>query len=197
MTSTAHSSVMVIGTFRSKTGSPAFAKPTSWHERRMMVHRPARNRARAGVRHNKPMSEVSLPDPHEITSFEAYFRDPGYAPEQPLAWALSQRLDVLDALRGLFNGPHAMVRLRLWCFMELAAQPKARLSREDLNQLFHAVLPEALDTVLKRLRDLDLLVWDATPQDYHLSPLAQQVHGLLAPLTTPPAAEHDEMASLL
>jgi hypothetical protein len=144
------------------------------------------------------MTEVSLPDsPESSSSFEGYFRDPGYAPEQPLAWALSQRLTLLDALRGLFNGPQALVQLRLWCFMELAAQPKARLSRDDLNQIFHAVVPEALETVLKRLRELDLLVWDATPQDYHLSPLAQQVHGLLAPLTTPPAAEYDEMAALL
>jgi hypothetical protein len=143
------------------------------------------------------MTEVSLPDSPESSNFEGYFRDPGFAPEQPLAWAIGQRLDLLDALRGLFNGPQALVRLRLWCFMELAAQPKARLSRDDLNQLFHAVMPEALETVLKRLRELDLLVWDATPQDYHLSPLAQQVHGLLAPLTTPPAAEYDEMATLL
>lgn len=145
------------------------------------------------------MTEVSLPvpDPQESSSFEGYFRDPGFPPEQPLAWALSQKLGLLDALRGLFNGPQALVRLRLWCFLELAAQPKARLSRDDVNQLFHAVLPEALETVLKRLRELDLLVWDATPQDYHLSPLAQQVHGLLAPLTTPPAADHDDMAALL
>ena len=140
---------------------------------------------------------VSVPDQTDSSSFEGYFRDPAYAPEQPLAWALSHKLDLLDALRGLFNGPQALVRLRLWCFMELAVQPKARLSRDDLNQLFHAVMPEALETVLKRLRELGLLVWDATPQDYHLSPLAQQVHGLLAPLTTPPANDHDDMAALL
>lgn len=143
------------------------------------------------------MIEAPLPEQNESTSFEAYFRDPEFVPEQPQAWALNQRQDLLEALRGLFSGPQALVQLRLWCFMELASQPQARLSRDDVNRLFHAVLPEALDNVLKRLRDLNLLVWDATPQDYHLSPLAQQVHGLLAPLTTPPAAEHDDMAALL
>jgi hypothetical protein len=143
------------------------------------------------------MIEAPLPDNHDSTSFEGYFRDPGYAPEQPLAWALGQRLPLLDALRGLFSGPQALVQLRLWCFMELATQPQARLSREDFNRLFHALLPEALDAVLKRLRDLDLLTWDATAQDYTLSPLAQQVHGLLAPLTSPPAQEYDDMAALL
>jgi hypothetical protein len=143
------------------------------------------------------MIEAPSTDTPEHASFEAFFRDPAFAPAQPLAWALNQRQALVEALRGLFNGPQAMVQLRLWCFMELAAQPKARLSRDDVNHLFHAVLPEALDTVLKRLRDLNLLVWDATPQDYHLSPLAQQVHSLLAPLTSPPEVEHDEMAALL
>lgn len=143
------------------------------------------------------MTEAPQTEQHESTSFEGYFRDADFAPAQPLAWALGQRQELLEALRGLFNGPQAMVQLRLWCFMELAAQPQARLSRDDVNRLFHAVLPDALDTVLKRLRDINLLVWDATPQDYHLSPLAQQVHGLLAPMTTPPAAEYDDMAALL
>ena len=143
------------------------------------------------------MIEATIPDQNESHSFESYFRDPDYPPAQPLAWALSQRLDALDALRGLFSGPQALVQLRLWCFMELASQPQARLSRDDVNRLFHAVLPEALDSVLKRLRELNLLVWDATPQDYHLSPLAQQVHALLAPLTAPTTDEHDEMGALL
>lgn len=118
------------------------------------------------------MIEASLPEQNDSSSFEAFFRDPGFAPARPLAWALSQRQALIEALRGLFNGSQAMVQLRLWCFMELAAQPQARLSRDDVNRLFHAVLPEALETVLKRLRDINLLVWDPTPQDYHLSPLA-------------------------
>ena len=139
----------------------------------------------------------SSPDLSDSPSFESYFREPGLAPEQPLAWALGQRLDLIDALRGLFNGPQALVRLRLWVFMALAWQPQARFSRDDLNQLFHALLPEALDSALKRLRDIDLLAWDATAQDYHLPPLAQQVHGLLASLTSVPATEHDDMATLL
>jgi hypothetical protein len=143
-----------------------------------------------------------MPDPQqyedqESGSYEAYFRDPSLATETPLAWALQQRLDVVDAVRGLLSGAQAAARLRLWCFMELASQPQGRLVREDVNQLFHVLRPEALEMVLKRLRELGLLVWDATAQDYHLSPLAQQVHALLAPLTKESAGEDDEMASLL
>lgn len=133
---------------------------------------------------------------HEGGSFESYFRDPSSASDSPLAWAVGQRLNVLDALRGLFSGPPAVVQLRVWCFVELASVPHGRITREDLNQLFHALLPQALDNVLKRFRDAGLLVWDATSQDYALSTLARQVHGLLAPLTQA-SGDDDDLAPLL
>jgi len=136
------------------------------------------------------------PDDTESGTFEGYFRDSSFAAETPLAWALGQRLETLEALRGLFSGAQAAARLRLWAFLELASQPQGRLQREDLNQIFHVLRPEVLEMVLKRLRDLGLLVWDATAQDYHLSALAQQVHAVLAPLTRA-AGEDDEMAALL
>ena len=143
-----------------------------------------------------------MPDPTQYedqdpTPFESYFREPSLAAESPLAWALTQRVDLVDAVRGLLSGSQAAARLRLWCFLELASLPQGRLQRDDVNRLFHVLKPEALDMVLKRLRELGLLVWDATAQDYHLSPLAQQVQGLLAPLTRAAATEDDEMGALL
>lgn len=142
-------------------------------------------------------------DPHSVhpedqdpSPYESYFRDPSMAAESSLSWSLQQRVDLIDALRGLLSGNQAAVRLRLWCFMELVSQPQGRFTRDDLNRLFHILKPEPLEMALKRLRDLALLVWDATAQDYHLSPLAGQVHGLLAPLTKT-AGDDDEMASLL
>ncbi|WP_238947488.1 hypothetical protein [Vandammella animalimorsus] len=129
-------------------------------------------------------------------SFEAYFRAPALAAQAPLAWALGQRLDLLDALRSLFSGPRHVVQLRLWCFLELASTPKGRVARDDLNLLFHALQPQALENALKRLREAGLLVWDATQQDYALSDLARQVHSLLAPLTQA-ASEDDDLAGLL
>lgn len=140
-----------------------------------------------------PQPPIDDPD---TGSFESHFRDPAFAAESPLAWALAQRLEVLDALRGLLTGGQAAARLRLWVFLELAALPQGRLQREDLNQLFHGLKPDALEMALKRLRDLDLLVWDATAQNYQLSALAQQVQGLLAPLART-TSDDDEMAALL
>jgi len=143
------------------------------------------------------MHEVTpATEPAESARFEDLFRDPAFAQDSPIAFALGHKVDVVEALRGLFGGPPALARLRLWCFLTLATHPQNRLAREDLNQLFHAVLPEPLETALKRLRELGLLVWDATALDYHLSPLAHQVQALLAPLTSPPQAD-DELSGLL
>jgi hypothetical protein len=136
-------------------------------------------------------AEGLSPDLQDSASFESHFREPEQAAESAQAWALGQRISLIDALRGLFSGPQAGVQLRLWCFLELAGQPQARLNRDDLQRLFHTLLPESLETALKRLRDLGLLVWDGSTQDYHLSPLAQQLHPLLAPLASPVAANAD------
>ena len=141
------------------------------------------------------MNDGQTLDTADIVQFEDLFRDPGYSQDHPLSFALGQKQPAIDALRGLFSGGQALVKLRLWCFLELAAQPQGRLSRDDVNQLFHAVLPDALDAALKRLRDLGLLVWDATAQDYHLSPLAHQTQALLAPLAA--ASHDDELSGLL
>lgn len=135
-------------------------------------------------------------EPAESARFEDLFRDPDFPQDHPLAFALARKQDAIEALRGLFSGPAALVRLRVWCFLSLAAVPQGRLTRDDVNQLFHAVLPEALETVLKRLRDLGLLVWDGSALDYHLSTLAHQTHALLAPLTTAPQ-DDDELSGLL
>lgn len=143
------------------------------------------------------MQDSQVFEEQESGTFEGYFRDPTAATESPLAWALAQRVDAIEALRGLFSGTPAAARLRLWCFMELASQPQGRFTRDDVNRLFHMLWPEALDGVLKRLRELGLLAWDATEQDYRLPPLAQQVHGWLAPLTQASVGEEDEMATLL
>ncbi len=144
--------------------------------------------------------DLLQPDPPDSLSFEAHFRAPELAAESAQAWALVQRAPLLDALRGLLSGPQAAVQLRLWVFLELTGQPQARLNREDLQRLFHTLLPDSLDTALKRLRELGILVWDATAQDHHLSPLAAQLHPLLAPLASPVAstdAGDDEMGALL
>ncbi len=121
------------------------------------------------------------------------------AVDSPLLWQLTRQQALTQALSGLFHGPQALVQLRLWVFLTLASQGQALLSREQIDELFHALRPEALETALKRLRDVQLLEWDEAARAYQLPALAQRMAGLLAPLLAAPAEDEDggELAALL
>nr|WP_315464891.1 hypothetical protein [uncultured Rhodoferax sp.] len=128
------------------------------------------------------------------SSLADYFRDPEYVTDSVLAWQLEQHSAGLEALRALFQGPSGLVRLRVWMLLTLTSQGQAFWSREGLEQLFHAVRPEATDSVIKRLREAALLTWDDTQRHYGITPLAQHCATMLAPLVQ---AGHDELAGLL
>jgi hypothetical protein len=135
-------------------------------------------------------------EPDEGQRVEDFFRD-GAAPQEALLWWQLERHDaLLAAQRALFHGPVALVRLRVWVFLEITGLTESRLTREALNRIFHTLRDEALELVLKRLREADLLAWDAGVQTYSVTPLAQQLVGLLAPLTQGPAEDGD-LAALL
>lgn len=128
--------------------------------------------------------------------FEDYFRDGAVPIESQGLWQLSRQDAILDALRGLFHGPAPLVRLRVWVFFELMALPQSRISRDEINQRLYMLRDEALALALGRLREVGLLSWDATTQDYTLPPLAPQVMALLSPLLRS-QGEDDELAGLL
>ena len=138
---------------------------------------------------------ASLPDDPDLP-FESYFREGAAPAEALLWWQLERNEPLLNALRALCHGPAALVRLRIWVFMELLAMPASRISRDALNQHFHSLRDEALELVLKRLREANLLLWDGSQQQYGVTPLAQQLLGLLSPLVK--SAEVDaDLAALL
>ena len=127
-------------------------------------------------------------------SLADYFRDPDALLDSPLAWQLEQHTETVDALRLLFQGAPALVRLRLWMLFTLVGQGQATLTREALDALFYAVRPEALDSVLKRFREAELLSWDDSLRQYGLTALAQQLATTLSPVSQP---VEDELAGLL
>jgi len=139
---------------------------------------------------------TSLPESDDALRVEDYFRDAAVPVDALLWWQLERQEALLAAQRALFQGPAPLVKLRVWVFFELMALRESRLTREALNQAFHVLRDEALDNVLKRLREADLLAWDATAQTYAVTPLAQQLVGLLQPLTQEQAPDGD-LASLL
>ncbi|MBH9553076.1 hypothetical protein [Inhella gelatinilytica] len=132
----------------------------------------------------------------ETPQFGEYFRDGEPPAEGGLWWHLDAQAPLLEALRAIHQGPASAVRLRLWVFLTLMALPEGRWSRDQLNRHFHVLHDDALELALRRLREVDLLVWDAGDQHYSATPLAQQLLGLLAPLTAAPAPD-DELATLL
>ncbi|MBC7703721.1 MAG: hypothetical protein H7274_07255, partial [Rhodoferax sp.] len=108
---------------------------------------------------------ASLPDDPDLP-FESYFREGAAPAEALLWWQLERNEPLLNALRALCHGPAALVRLRVWVFMELLAMPASRISRDALNQHFHSLRDEGLELVLKRLREANLLLWDGSQQQY-------------------------------
>lgn len=141
-------------------------------------------------------SAVELGPEDQELRFEDYFRDGAAPTEALLWWQLERNEPLLHALRALCHGPAALVRLRVWVFMELMALPESRVARDTLNRHFHMLRDEALELVLKRLREAELLVWDGSNQLYGVTPLAARLLGLLSPMTQGPEQDAD-LASLL
>jgi len=143
----------------------------------------------------EPMASAAPED--QEPRFEEYFKE-GAAPLEALMWWQLERKDaLLAALRALCHGPAALVRLRLWVFMELMGLPESHFTRDALNRQFHVLRDEALELVLKRLRETELLAWDASSQQYAVTALAQQLVALLAPLVQEHGEEDADLAGLL
>ncbi|TDP63407.1 hypothetical protein [Roseateles toxinivorans] len=140
--------------------------------------------------------EASAADSEQDLRFEDYFREGSAPTEALLWWQLERNEPLLTALRALCHGPAALVKLRVWVFMEVMTLPSSRISREDLNRHFHQLRDEPLELVLKRLREAELLLWDAQHQLYGVTPLAQQLLGLLSPLVGAGAQDADLTALL-
>lgn len=140
--------------------------------------------------HKAGIGEQTETDP----TLADYFRDPDALLDSQLAWQLEHHTEPVNALRLLFQGAPALVRLRLWMLFTLVGQGQATLTREALDTLFYAVRPEALDSVLKRFREAALLSWDDSQRQYGLTAQAQHLATMLTPIGQP---VEDELAGLL
>ncbi|SFN80753.1 hypothetical protein SAMN05660284_02298 [Formivibrio citricus] len=104
-------------------------------------------------------------------SFLDDFFRPGFNPlELGGVASLLRARPFLDAFITLFRGGEDEVLVRLLILREIGARAEApRWSPQELQTHFAYINPVKLDTVLKRLRDNGLLVWDSDEQLYDLA----------------------------
>lgn len=108
--------------------------------------------------------------------FEEFFR-PGVEPEDlPALFPLLRSRDALSAFTALFRGSDEDVLIRLLVLREIGQRGESPLWSPQELRLHFAYLEETkLQTVLHRLRETDLLVWDPETFRYQISP-----HGRMA-----------------
>ena len=111
------------------------------------------------------------------------FFQPSFNPQDLASLAgLMRARPFLDAFITLFRGGEDEVLVRLLVLREIGARAAApRWSPQELQIHFSYINPVKLDTVLKRLRDNGLLIWDSDEQLYDL---AQTGRVALAALST-------------
>jgi len=107
---------------------------------------------------------------------EDFFR-PGIEPEDiPALFPLLRARDALSAFTALFRGADEDIIIRLLVLREVGHRGEQPLwSPQELRAHFAYLDETKLQTVLHRLRDTGLLVWDTESSQYQISP-----HGRMA-----------------
>ncbi|MGL4996319.1 MAG: hypothetical protein ACRC6G_09155, partial [Deefgea sp.] len=108
-----------------------------------------------------------MQDENDLSQFFAN----GFAPDDlPSMASLLRARHYLDAFITLFRGGDDEVLVRLLILREIGARADApRWSPQDLQSHFSYLNSIKLDTVLKRLRENGLLIWDGDEQLYAMS----------------------------
>jgi hypothetical protein len=119
--------------------------------------------------------EDDLSDQNDL-SLKSYFKS-SLTPDDVVALAPLRRAQpMLQAFTALFHGGINSVLMRLLVLRELTADVDSpSLSRADINAKLGYLEPEALETVLTRLRSTGLLVWDPSQSVYRIAPMARNV----------------------
>ena len=136
----------------------------------------------------------ALPSPPPVLSDST----PTALPQEPLAayfaagfatnlppdlLALQRAQPMLSAFTALFAPGEAAVLVRLWVLRTLAArQGDPRWRTEELDAQFAPLEAAKRNTVLSRLKEHGLLVWDALSQTWHVSVTGRMVLAALGHL---------------
>lgn len=111
----------------------------------------------------------------------AYLAPSIVADDLPGLFPLLQHQPLLAAFAALFHGSLAAAQIRLLVLREIGQRSDApRWSRREIDTHFAYLDPAKLDTVVKRLAEHNLLLWDGEDRTYRVATLG---HGALAALS--------------
>lgn len=109
------------------------------------------------------------------------FRDGVVAEDLPSVFPLLRGRALLRAFSALFHGSEAQVLLRLLVLRTLGGRAHAsEWAPQEIRDHLAFVEPTKLETVVQRLKDHDLLVYDGETQRYRVGPLGRKTLGALA-----------------
>lgn len=115
--------------------------------------------------------------------FADFFREDIVPQELPQLAGLIRSKNILHAFITLFRGGEDEVMVRLMILREIGSRAEApRWSRQELDAHFAYVNPIKLDTVLTRLRENDLLIWEQDDAQYRLSEVGRLALSALSTL---------------
>ncbi|MET0329991.1 MAG: hypothetical protein ABW154_01050 [Dyella sp.] len=116
------------------------------------------------------------------------------AEDIPAVFPLLRGRGLLRAFSALFHGGEGQVLLRLLVLRTLGARALApEWTAQDIRDQLAFVDTVKLETVVQRLKDHELLVWDGETQRYRVSPLGRKA---LAAVSTLLEFEHDDADGL-
>ena len=128
-------------------------------------------------------------------SLDQFFSGNVATSDLPALTPLLNARAMLDAFVMVFRGGEAEILIRLLVMREIGARPDApRWSPQELAQHFSYLDTVKLSTVLARLREFGLLLWDAEDRTYQLSGTARVTLSALANVLALPAGEDADLA---
>ncbi|UJB17882.1 MULTISPECIES: hypothetical protein [Lysobacter] len=114
-------------------------------------------------------------DPVTETSIQDYLRADIVAADLPDLQPLLGARELLRAFSTLFHGGEESVMVRLLVLRAIGERGQAPdWTPQELREHFAYLEPVKFDTVIGRLRDNDLLLWDNESQRYRISPAGRQ-----------------------
>ncbi len=144
---------------------------------------------RAGADHGAPPRRTAA-----IQAFQDYLRDGVDAADLPELHPLLAAREQIRAFSTLFHGGEESVMVRLLVLRTLGARGEAPdWSPQELREHFAYLDAVKFGTVLDRLRDNGLLLWEAQSQRYRISPAGRQALSALG-LLLQFNAEGDDLA---